>query len=207
MNDNHKKILFHYLYRDDGNWTTYDTVLLSNRKGKLLSDVKQAIRDQLLQGELFITQEVGLKSLGGCEHEWHEYEFIEEVENDDEPLMDVSELIAKLKASKKKHAPAPARIHPLIPMLEFIHQARKILDTLFALCKGSKTVIVFHDDDWNTLLETLEWDSQSAAFDPDIRRDIAKGLKRMKEVNVDDVLDLRFQAARLEKRLKKYGGA
>lgn len=90
--------------------------------------------------------------------------------------------------------------------LEFINQARKILDTIFAACKGSKTIIVFRDDDWNVLLETLEWDSQSAAFDPDIRRDIAKGLKRMKEINVDDVLDLRFQAVRLEKRLQKLGG-
>jgi hypothetical protein len=95
----------------------------------------------------------------------------------------------------------------LIPALDFINRARKILDTLFALCKGSKTVIVFHDEDWNVLLETLEWDSQSAAFDPDIRRDIAKGLKRMKEINVEDVFDLRDQVIRLEKRLKKYGGA
>lgn len=66
---------------------------------------------------------------------------------------------------------------------------------------------MFHEDDWNVLLETLEWDSQSAAFDPDIRRDIAKGLKHMKEINVDEVLDLRLQAVRLEKRLNKYGGA
>ena len=65
MNDKEWFIL-HYMHRDDANWKTRDTVLLSNKKGLTESEAEKVIRESLLdEDDHFFPLEVGLPILDG----------------------------------------------------------------------------------------------------------------------------------------------
>lgn len=212
MNDKEWFIL-HYMHRDDANWKTRDTVLLSNKKGLTESEAEKAVRDGLLdEDDHFFPLEVGLPILDGCEHDWHEFERIEHIRDDEsllrlKPLMDVSDLVKKMAKSKKRHAVRPpkrnASVIPSIPRLvsDVLSVLHELWTTLYAY-RGKVVLVAVHLDDFHTIEETLTMDSESYAFDPEIRRILRRGLKRMKEVDIKPVFDLRKRLMHIEKEAK-----
>lgn len=211
MNDN-KRFLLHYAHRDDGNWKTREVILLSNRKGLSQPEAEKLVRENLLDGDgHFYPLEVGLKILDGCDHEWHEIERIEYVRADEslfelKPLMDVSKLIKLLAKSKKSHTHrAPnSSVIPSTPSL--IKDVMTVLNELWRLLfayRGRVVLLAIHLDDYAVIERTLELDSQSTAFTPDIRDSLKRGIKRMKEIDIKPVFELRKRLMRVEKEMPR----
>lgn len=213
MNDK-KWFLLHYVHRDDGNWKTSEVILLSNRKELSQSEVEKLIRENLLDDDgHFYPLEVGLKNLDGCDHEWHEIERIEYVRADEslfelKPLTDVSELIKLLAKSRKRHTHrTPGKSSSVIPSIpSLVKDVMTVLNELWRVLfsyRGKVVLVAIHLDDYATIEETLEMDSQSTAFDPDIRESLKRGLKRMKEIDVNPVFELRRKLLRIEKEIPR----
>ncbi|WKZ38375.1 MAG: hypothetical protein QY332_10580 [Anaerolineales bacterium] len=212
MNDKEWFIL-QYMHRDDGNWKTRDTVLLSNKKGLTESKAERSIRENLLDEDgHFFPLEAGLQILDGCEHDWHEFVHIEFVRDDEslfnlKPLMDISDLIGKLGKSKKKHASCTqlhnAGVLPSFPRLvsEVLSVLHELWTALYAY-RGKVVLVAIHLDDFHTIEKTLEMDSESSAFDSEIRRSLKRGLKRMVEVDIKPLFDLRKRLMRIQKETK-----
>ncbi len=57
---------------------------------------------------------------------------------------------------------------------------------LFAY-RGRVVLLAIHLDDYAIIERTLELDSQSTAFTPDIRDSLKRGIKRMKEIDIKPV--------------------
>jgi hypothetical protein len=67
--------------------------------------------------------------------------------------------------------------------------------------RGRVVLLAIHLDDYATIEKTLEMDSQSTAFDPNIRESLKRGLKRMKEIDIKPVFELRKRLMRVEKEM------
>jgi hypothetical protein len=213
MNDN-KWFLLHYAYSDDGNWKTRELILLSNRKELSQVEAEKLIRENLLDDDgHFYPLEVGLKILDGCDHEWHEIERIEYVRADEslfelKPLMDVSELIKLLSKSRKRHTyRTPGKNSSVIPSIpSLVKDVMTVLNELWRVLfsyRGKVVLIAIHLDDFAIIEETLEVNSQSSAFEPDIREKLKRGLKRMKEIDIKPVFELRKRLMRVEKEMPR----
>jgi hypothetical protein len=213
MNDN-KWFLLHYAHRDDGNWKTREVILLSNQKELSQLEAEKLIRENLLDDDgHFYPLEVGLKILDGCDHEWHEIERIEYVRADEslfelKPLMDVSELIKLLAKSRKRHTHrTPGKNSSVIPSIpSLVKDVMTVLNEFWRVLfsyRGKVVLIAIHLDDFAIIEETLEVDSQSSAFEPDIREKLKRGLKRMKEIDIKPVFELRKRLMRVEKEIPR----
>lgn len=213
MNDN-KWFLLHYAHRDDGNWKTREVILLSNRKELSQLEAEKLIRENLLDDDgHFYPLEVGLKILDGCDHEWHEIERIEYVRADEslfelKPLMDVSELIKRLAKSRKRHTHrTPGKNSSAIPSIpSLVKDVMTVLNELWRVLfayRGRVVLLAIHLDDYAIIERTLELDSQSTAFTPDIRDSLKRGIKRMKEIDIKPVFELRKRLMRVEKEMPR----
>ncbi len=89
--------LFHYVYRDAGNFKAHGSVLLS---GTLSQKQQAEIKAKMEAKEFFIAEQIGVEALyetlyeysGGRtreDHVWHCFEGFEEVANEDE-IIDMS---------------------------------------------------------------------------------------------------------------------
>lgn len=82
----------------------------------------------------------------------------------------------------------------------------KVLNELWRILfsyRGRVVLVAIHLDDYATIEETLELDSQSSAFEPDIRENLKRGLKRMKEIDIKPVFELRKRLMRVEKEMPR----
>ena len=192
----------HYLHRDDGNYKTHGVVSFKNRKKLSPTEIKKTLNEYSLDKDgAFYPLEVGLRILYGSEHEWHELTDVIEVEhNDSLDLPDISSLIQQFQKMSKRHKSRHKSVITSIPSL--IKDVMTVLNELWRVLffyRGKVVLLAIHLDDYATIEETLEMDSQSTAFDPDIRESLKRGLKRMKEIDVKPVFELRRKLLRIEK--------
>ena len=79
-------IRFNYLYRDGGNYKQFGYVVFSNTLQKPLPVIDEIITSNLIDGLWFYADKWHLKDLhkflwdNNLDHNWHEYESIEECE-------------------------------------------------------------------------------------------------------------------------------
>jgi hypothetical protein len=100
-------ILIEYLYRDAGNNKIWGDVVFSNRMNLDISVLECELRNALIDGEFFITENVGLPSLRfdrydeELDHGWHEFFSIKKTENhpNDDLGRDIYDFIGILKLS------------------------------------------------------------------------------------------------------------
>ena len=76
-------ILFEYLYRDAGNFKNWGEVIFSNKSNIPLAEIETEIRTNLIDGQFFVAEEVGVPTLYFDErteddHGWHEFDGVEE---------------------------------------------------------------------------------------------------------------------------------
>jgi hypothetical protein len=201
-------ILFHYTHRDDGNWTDRLTAVIDNPNDLPSAEIEQRIRKSLIDGEFFFHADLGLvpsqHANGG---DWHEFDRIEETETSNASLFTIEELFERLERFKPvpevQKIPNSVPIRLAISWLEFLRQTRESLEIITNACKGKKTVMVFNDADWYLLAETLDMDSQSSAFDPNLRKEIRQALDRAATIEVDPLKLLRRKIPLLESRIKR----
>ena len=196
----------HYLHRDDGNYKTHGVELFKNKKKLSSTEIKNALNENSLDKDgAFYPIEVGLCILYGSKHEWHELTDVIEVEhNDNLDLPDISSLIQQFQKMSKRHESRHKSVIPSIPSLtrDVMTVLNELWRVLFSY-RGKVVLVAIHLDDYATIEETLEMDSQSTAFDPDIRESLKRGLKRMKEIDVKPVFELRKRLMRVEKEMPR----
>ena len=196
----------HYLHRDDGNYKTHGVELFKNKKKLSSTEIKNALNENSLDKDgAFYPLEVGLRILYGSEHEWHELTDVIEVEhNDSLDLPDISSLIQQFQKMSKRHKSRHKSVITSIPSL--IKDVMTVLNELWRVLffyRGKVVLLAIHLDDYATIEETLEMDSQSTAFDPNIRESLKRGLKRMKEIDIKPVFELRKRLMRVEKEMPR----
>ncbi len=89
-----------------------------------------------------------------------------------------------------------------VSLLEFIRETRQSIETTINICKGKKVAVVFRDDDWALLSETLDMDAHSANFEHGLRKDIDNALGRAVVINIDPLAILRRKLYEIERRIK-----
>lgn len=196
----------HYLHRDDGNYKTHGVELFKNKKKLSSTEIKNALNENSLDKDgAFYPLEVGLRILYGSEHEWHELTDVIEVEhNDSLDLPDISSLIQQFQKMSKRHKSRHKSVITSIPSL--IKDVMTVLNELWRVLfsyRGRVVLLAIHLDDYATIEKTLEMDSQSTAFDPNIRESLKRGLKRMKEIDIKPVFELRKRLMRVEKEMPR----
>jgi hypothetical protein len=201
-------ILLHYLHRDDGNYKEHGTALFINRKGLAEDRIVKELKDNSLDRDgAFLPRAVGMRALYGDEHEWHEVVGVESAASEtieDDGLADVADLIRRFKRMRKKHI-APSARRAIPPVLSLVSDVLSVLHELWTALytyRGKVVLVAVHLDDFHTIEETLTMDSESYAFDPEIRHILRRGLKRMKEVDIKPIFDLRKRLMRIQKRAK-----
>ena len=196
----------HYLHRDDGNYKTHGVELFKNKKKLSSTEIKNALNENSLDKDgAFYPIEVGLCILYGSEHEWHELTDVIEVEhNDSLDLPDISSLIQQFqKMSKRRKSRHKSVITPIPSLIKDVMTVLNELWRVLFSYRGKVVLLAVHLDDYATIEETLEMDSQSTAFDPNIRESLKRGLKRMKEIDVKPVFELRRKLLRIEKEIPR----
>ncbi len=106
------------------------------------------------------------------------------------------------------HVPKVYKIPSFIPLrsavslLEFIRETRQSIEITINICKGKKVAVVFRDDDWNLLSETLDMDAHSANFEHGLRKDIDNALGRAVVIDIGPLTALRRKLQQIERRIK-----
>lgn len=103
-------IKFSYLYRDYSNYKKFNSIVLSNSDNISISEVEKSIRENLIDGEFFNAQNVGLPSLffdekNEDDHMRHEFESIQETT--DTPNIEVN--IENLVLDSERATPTAAQ--------------------------------------------------------------------------------------------------
>jgi hypothetical protein len=199
-------ILLHYLHRDDGNYKEHETRLFTNRNNLSEELVIKSLKENSLdQDGAFYPLEVGLSAIGS-ENDWHEVVMVEAVIcTDPEETVDITELVRRFKRMKQRHSRSSAKKSVIPSISSLVSEVLSVLHQLWTALysyRGKVVQVAIHLDDFHTIEETLEMDSESSAFDPEIRRSLKRGLKRMKEVNINPIFDLRKKLMRVEKESK-----
>ena len=199
----------HYLHRDEGNYKVHDSKLFTNRKRLSASQIMNALKEYSLDKDgAFYPTEVGVRVLYGSDHDWHEITDVVEVDLDEaiSEERDVSRLISLFKKMSKRHN-RTGRSNSVIPSTSnLLKDVMKVLNELWRILfsyRGRVVLVAIHLDDYATIEETLELDSQSSAFEPDIRENLKRGLKRMKEIDIKPVFELRKRLMRVEKEMPR----
>ena len=99
--------------------------------------------------------------------------------------------------------PAFIPIRLAVSWLEFLRETRQSIEIITNACKGKKTVMVFNDEDWEILSETLDLDARSGNFDNDLRKDILTALDRAVTIEIDPLKALRRKIPYLGTRTSK----
>ena len=102
MNDSSNNIRFSYLYRDGGNYKLYGEVIFSNQEAMLVDEIELQIRQHLLDGEFFNPTDWGIVPLSfdkydeEMDHQWHEYERIEETRDENSDNRSIKTFIEEI---------------------------------------------------------------------------------------------------------------
>jgi hypothetical protein len=95
-------IRFNYLYRDAGNYKQYSSVVFNNPNDRDPSEIEQTIRAALIDGEFFDARQWQLPDLrvgeydDELDHEWHEFESVEET-GDDGTQLSIEEFLNRIR--------------------------------------------------------------------------------------------------------------
>ncbi len=98
--------------------------------------------------------------------------------------------------------PSSIPLRPVVSWLEFLRETRESIEIITSICRGKKAVVVFRDDDWNLLSETLDMDAHSANFEPGLRQGIDNALGRAVVIDIDPLATLRRKLYQIECRIK-----
>lgn len=98
--------------------------------------------------------------------------------------------------------PSSIPLRLAVSWLEFLRETRESIEIITSICRGKKAVVVFRDDDWNLLSETLGMDAHSANFEPGLRQDIDNALGRAVVIDIDPLATLRRKLYQIERRIK-----
>jgi hypothetical protein len=93
-------IKFNYLYRDNSNYKKYGSVVFTNPNNIDFHLIEEKIQKNLIDGEFFVTEDLGIPSLFFEEHNeddhgWHEFENLEMTEETGYAGV-IEELLSKL---------------------------------------------------------------------------------------------------------------
>ena len=74
-------IQFNYLHRNSGNWKKFGSKLFSNPEQLTIAEIKQRIRENLIDQEYFYPDKVGIKKFKFHryldDYSWYEFELVE----------------------------------------------------------------------------------------------------------------------------------
>lgn len=101
-------IRFNYLHRDSGNWKKFGYKLFSNPEQLTIEEVKQRIRQNLIDREYFYPEQVGIKKFKVHryldDYSWYEFESVEILINIDFPtkeLKSINDFLLQLKSGQE----------------------------------------------------------------------------------------------------------
>ena len=77
-----------------------------------------------------------------------------------------------------------------IRILEFFRPVREALALLSLAPKRGEIVLMIPEGAWSVLEETLQLDAVSPVFTAQLRRDITKALKAVRQINLDELQDI-----------------
>lgn len=201
-------ILFHYLHRDEGNWKDHLEAVVDNPNNLPLDEIESRIKSALIDGEYFYPRDIGLLPSEYAESgDWHEFDCIEETRSRIDFVFTVEELLERL--DRVKPTPQVHKIPRFIPIqlavawLEFLRETRQSIEIITHACRGKKTVMVFNDEDWEILSETLDLDARSGNFNKELRKDIVRALDRAVTIEIAPLKTLRRKIPYLESRIRK----
>lgn len=99
---------FSYLYRDAGNYKNYNEVVFGNRQGLSMEKLRATIESNLIEGQWFVAKDLELPSLffkefewdEELDHNWHEFQDLEETEEEANREEDIQVFLDRLAAKK-----------------------------------------------------------------------------------------------------------
>lgn len=100
-------IKLNYLYRDNSNYKKFGSVVFVNSGTILLEEFKEKFTRNLIDGEYFLAEELGLPTLffdelNEDDHQWHEFENIEATIDCPNLEITIEEFLIKLEHEKSK---------------------------------------------------------------------------------------------------------
>lgn len=98
--------------------------------------------------------------------------------------------------------PSSIPLRLAVSWLEFLRETRESIEIIASICRGKKAVVVFRDEDWNLLSETLDMDAHSANFEYGLRQDIDSALGRAVVLEIDPFTTVRRKLRQIERRIK-----
>lgn len=95
-----------YLYRDAGNYKNFGEVVFENATGLTPTEVEVALRDCMIDKGWFVADHWGLPDLhfkeydwdSELDHDWHEYEGVEETNEASTNGSDIVGFVSRVKA-------------------------------------------------------------------------------------------------------------
>jgi hypothetical protein len=102
-------IKFNYLYRDAANYKVFGSLIFSNPDGLNLLEIEARIREELIDGQFFDPDKWSIPRLqfekweSEFDHEWNEFEGVEETEEESSQPMSINQFLQKLKLSRIKN--------------------------------------------------------------------------------------------------------
>ncbi len=93
-------------------------------------------------------------------------------------------------------------LRSVVSLLELIRETRQSIEIAVNVCKGKKVTVVFRDEDWALLSETLDMDAHSANFERGLRKDIDSALGRAVVLDIEPFTTLRKKLHQFERMIK-----
>lgn len=118
------------------------------------------------------------------------------------PNSSCDETLDAVRVPKVYKIPSFISLRSVVSLLEFIRETRQSMEITINICKGKKVAVVFRDDDWNLLSETLDMDAHSANFERGLRKDIDSALGRAVVLDIEPFTTLRKKLHQFEQRIK-----
>ncbi len=118
------------------------------------------------------------------------------------PNSPCDETLDAVRVPKVYKIPSFIPLRSVVSLLEFIRETRQSIEIAINICKGKKVAVVFRDDDWNLLSETLDMDGHSANFERGLRKDIDSALGRAVVLDIEPFTALRKKLHQFERRIK-----
>lgn len=106
MNASNNNIKFSYLYRDAGNYKEFGEIIFTNQNSKSPEEIELVIRKNLIDGDFFVPEKWNVPRLSfenyspELDHEYHEFESLEETNENTTENIDVSEFLIRITDSK-----------------------------------------------------------------------------------------------------------
>ncbi len=113
-----------------------------------------------------------------------------------------NQTLGAVRVPKVYKIPSFIPLRSVVSLLELIRETRQSIEIAINICKGKKVAVVFRDDDWTLLSETLDMDAHSTNFEHGLRKGIDNALGRAVVIDIDPLATLRRKLQRIERRIK-----